>query len=304
MNQNLQRATEENVPVTLDKYIVIQETDLDIINTQVPFTKEAQIYFICRRPRLYVNPNSLIVTEQHLCMTFGRQEKAEFLDKLEIPQKNIFGRTDLLLKSTYPYTYFSIQTLDKKVDYNAKASAWIDHWGLPSQEKGLLDLEVLYVGKGVSDNAADRLKHHETLQKISSHTLAHHPDSELWTLMATFHKGKSHINIIVKGDVELTDEQEQEDCDRFLNLIKKGGTRISKGQQINLIEAALIRYFQPAYNNDFVKTFPSRAHTSYSEYYAAGINSILVELDTTERGFQLFSTSIPKKDYHRSTFYL
>ena len=50
-------------------------------------------------------------------------------------------------------------------------------------------------------------------------------------------------------------------------------------QVINITEAALINYFKPEYNINFVDNFPNENHKGYRQYYDLDYNSLLVELD-------------------------
>ncbi|TKG97822.1 hypothetical protein FC678_26315, partial [Peribacillus simplex] len=47
---------------------------------------------------------------------------------------------------------------------------------------------------------------------------------------------------------------------------------IRKKQEINFTEAALIRYFQPKYNDIMKYRFPSRTHTEYSDLFKENVD--------------------------------
>lgn len=50
-------------------------------------------------------------------------------------------------------------------------------------------------------------------------------------------------------------------------------------QVINVTEAALINYFKPKYNKDFIENFPDPQHVGYRQYYDLDYNCITIELD-------------------------
>ena len=50
-------------------------------------------------------------------------------------------------------------------------------------------------------------------------------------------------------------------------------------QIINITEAALINYFKPEYNVNFVENFPDENHKGYKQYFDLDYNSLVVEVD-------------------------
>jgi hypothetical protein len=76
----------------------------------------------------------------------------------------------------------------------------------------------------------------------------------------------------------------------------------SEQEQINFAEAGLIRYFQPVYNEMFKETFPSPAHKTYSGCYDADLNGLMIEVQTEEAKFRLWSPSAPAQWTHMHTF--
>lgn len=86
------------------------------------------------------------------------------------------------------------------------------------------------------------------------------------------------------------------------DVIERNSNEITERQRINFTEAALIRYFSPEYNKIYKDTFPSPAHTTYSECYDLDLNSVSVELQTDRLYTRVWSKVI-KPDYvHFCTF--
>ncbi|HSH52245.1 MAG TPA: hypothetical protein VK982_11040 [Bacteroidales bacterium] len=50
-------------------------------------------------------------------------------------------------------------------------------------------------------------------------------------------------------------------------------------QVINITEAALINYFKPIYNINFVENFPDVKHRGYKQYFDLDYNCLVVEID-------------------------
>ena len=63
-------------------------------------------------------------------------------------------------------------------------------------------------------------------------------------------------------------------------------------QVINITEAALINYFKPEYNINFVENFPNENHKGYKQYFDLDYNALCVEIDLEFDGLnwvQLYS---------------
>ena len=52
-----------------------------------------------------------------------------------------------------------------------------------------------------------------------------------------------------------------------------------ENQVINIVEAAMINYFKPEYNINFVENFPDENHRGYRQYFDLDYNSLTVEVD-------------------------
>lgn len=72
--------------------------------------------------------------------------------------------------------------------------------------------------------------------------------------------------------------------------------------EINLAEAALIRYFRPLFNRQMKDKFPHRDHKSYRAAYEWDVNSLIVEVDTEDLGFMLKSPTVSPDWHHTAIF--
>lgn len=159
--------------------------------------------------------------------------------------------------------------------------------------------KVLYVGQSFGNGnrtALDRLKSHSTLQKILARTPYEYPDQEI--VIFTFHYDDPQMVSSMDGRAEgaiNSDENER----RLFNAIENPP---DKKQQISLIEAGLIRYFQPPYNEMFVYKFPSTKLKVLKSCYDLDISGLFVEINTEEYEFYLYSDKVKPSLHHMAQF--
>jgi hypothetical protein len=96
---------------------------------------------------------------------------------------------------------------------------------------------------------------------------------------------------------------EKEDLKRFLNFTSNKYMTFSEGQKINFTEAALIRFFEPHYNDKYKKNFPDPRHVSYTECYNLDLSALVIELFTGEIKRCLYTLKRPRQFYHHETYY-
>ena len=161
-------------------------------------------------------------------------------------------------------------------------------------QHGLLEFHVVYVGqaygKDGSRHALDRLKKHETLQKIALGgapegyvlqliLIEIHPSSQLFTFLNPFASDNSHGEQRISQGVD-----------------KLFGT--NEHERITLYEASLIRYFRPKYNKEFKDSFPSTHLKVLADCYDKDFSSIVSEICFDTPPFLLCSECIPPKREH------
>lgn len=159
--------------------------------------------------------------------------------------------------------------------------------------------QVLYVGQAIGDGsrrALDRLASHSTLQKILALAPYEHPDQEIMLFMYEFDHAQvvSSMDGRAKGAIS-TDENES----RILKTIQAPP---EKRQKIGMIEAALIRYFQPKYNEKFKIKFPSTKLKVLKSCYELDISGLIVELDSSDLGVYMCSPTIAVANHHLVRF--
>jgi hypothetical protein len=167
---------------------------------------------------------------------------------------------------------------------------------------GVFDkFNVLYVGQAFGDGnraALDRLKSHSTLQKILARTPYDLPDEEI--VIFAFEYSQDQVFTTMDGRAEgaISDDSNEE---RLFNAIDNPP---SKKQKISMIEAGLIRYFQPKYNKVFVNKFPSIKAKTLKSCLDLDVTGLVVELNTDELGFYLYSDVVSPKMHHFANYEL
>lgn len=295
--------TEFAINMNLDKMMILQQPELKIVNETKYFDEDSpcHLYFICKRPRITIDPDNFEVTKEYIKLTFNIQRKNKFEVK-EYKFTNTFSRDDIKLKSEYPNNIFQLYT-DDEILVDAKVAPFLQ----TLIREDFLDLEVLYIGQsyGVEGarTAPDRLMSHSTLQGIYAEAIINNPDSEIYLALASF----TQINIMMMdGRTKFTDEELDEDAIRRPIVNDKlNWEGISEQQKINFTEASLIKYFQPKYNKIYKDSFPNPAHKTYSECYELDINAVCIELQTYEMiNCCMYSEAIKSAPWHMEKFLL
>ena len=298
--------SEFGIVMNLEKMMILQQSELEFVNKQNYFDKynPCHLYFVCKRPRLTINPDHFEIDEQTISIKI-RVHKENNVEEHKLKFYNNLGTTDAKLITTYPYGRFQVTTKNGTW-CDAKVSPFVQSYNLKINSD-FLDMEILYIGQSYGVDGArtapDRLKNHSTLQGIYSEAITNNPDSEIWLGLASFQQ----INVMMMdGRTKFTEEELKNDKSRMMHVNNKlNWEGINEQQKINFTEAALIKYFQPPYNVIYKDTFPNPAHKTYSECYELDINSIGIEMHTSEMiNCSMYSESVKKSHYHYHNFLL
>jgi hypothetical protein len=163
-----------------------------------------------------------------------------------------------------------------------------------------LDFDVQYIGQAFGSSgerhALDRLLKHETLQKIS---LLGVPEGyRLELILAEVEPSNKLITSInpFADNVDDSDERIRSGLDKLF------GTNYA--EMVCLYEAAMIRYFEPKYNVEFVNSFPSTNLKILSDCYDKDIAAIVAEFCFDGLPFHLYSHKAKPRAYHIAQFNL
>jgi hypothetical protein len=157
-----------------------------------------------------------------------------------------------------------------------------------SDEQDAVGFDVLYIGQAFgangSRNALDRLKKHETLQKIA---LKGVPEGYMLTILMLAIEPASQLVTMINPWAK--------DQSKSSKRMKNGmlfGT--NEAERTTLYEASLIRYFQPPFNKEFTNSFPSTNMKVLAECYDKDFSALVAEICIDELPFRLFSAAAPR----------
>ena len=154
--------------------------------------------------------------------------------------------------------------------------------------------EVVYVGQAYgtdgSRNALDRLKKHETLQKIALEgapdgyrlqllLLEVHPSNQLFTFFNAWAQDKSQGEQRISSGLDKLFETNEH-------------------ERITLYEASLISYFQPIYNKQLKNSYPSTNLKVLADCYEKDFSSVVAEICFDNFHYRLFSDAVEKSFDH------
>lgn len=154
---------------------------------------------------------------------------------------------------------------------------------------GPIPFEVLYIGQAYGSdgerNVIDRLKKHETLQKISLQEQTEDAQLQIITLELSENRINSVINPFAKSKGD----------DQFKARLKMGLDKLentSEAERVTLFEAAFIRYFQPEYNVRLKYSFPSTNLKMLQDCYDKDFQSLVAEICFDDFHYSLRSKTI------------
>lgn len=149
-------------------------------------------------------------------------------------------------------------------------------------------------GKDGARNALDRLIKHEKLQEISIKGVpeGHHLQIVMFAIATT--RVLTSFNPFAK-DKSKSDERIGHGLDKLFGTSEK--------ERVALYEAALIRYFMPAYNIEFKDSFPSTNLNILQDCYDKDFSGVVAEiLFEEEFPLTLYSETVKPKDHHTAYF--
>ncbi|MFA0710212.1 hypothetical protein AB4615_02130 [Vibrio splendidus] len=241
------------------------------------------IYIIAKRPRISFVPDSIKVGEGKTCGLFqyseqGNKRTVEFSFDGE-------ANADVIEISKYPHNKMTFVKNGER--YFTGPAHLLSLICNDISDPSLRNLEVVYVGMSYADGkrtAKDRLQSHSTLQTVLSDINHDEPDTEALIIMVEFTPQQTLISFDgTDGGPKIEDDRD------VVSDVNKQLSNITRDQQISLIEASLIRYFQPFYNEKYKNNFPKSSHKILTELYDIDFGAISVELNTEAVKCLLFS---------------
>ena len=270
-------ATEAGVNFYLGPYQLCQQEDFKYLEND-PLLPIYNIYFICQRNRIAVQPGSLKASDELVEFKFNVYEE-DLKSEVPAAYPNPFKTKNVKMETEYPYNYIALVN-DQDEAALLKASAILDAARdsiVP--DASFLNLEVLYVGQTQRESKAP------IIERLISLLLAYFIPSGA---------------LEVRGTVRTKEEYEKDDIKRFKRFLKNR-VELTKEQAITVAEAALIRYFDPEYNKVYKKTFPSKNSKSYDELYKMDLNAVSIEIVAN---LTFYSKAVPSHSRHFQRYYL
>lgn len=280
--------------------LVLHPKDIDRFDDQNPETKalaeRCNIYLIGKRKRLAYVPDSVRLEHNSIIGMFSYTNEGE----CKSVDFRFDGSTvvDEVEVSPYPHSKIVLRSKGEVAGiFPAYIASFMCHY---IQDPSLRDVEIVYVGMSYgagSRSAKDRLQSHSTLQKVLADMNHDFPEDEALVLMIEYGDPQYFVtfdgsdkSLSLEGDRNVTDD------------IRENRKRLSRKLEICLAEAGLIRYFQPAYNKTYKKTFPSHSQNILRELYRSDMGALSVELNTEDLYLRTFS-AVRKCGLHHIAHY-
>ncbi|EMC7873023.1 hypothetical protein ABH305_10135 [Acinetobacter pittii] len=243
-----------------DKFFFASAHSLDqeLTEEMKEIIRNSHIYCIVDSPRVMIDPQSFKYRIIENFLFFTLKIKYRINEKIiektlitDIPYQLPEGVVKVEI-SDYPHIGINLLDSKNNITYNTT----VYDLAYKFQIEDLISMKVLYIGKAIGNNsnrnALDRLRNHSTFQKILADRNAYYPDRAVFIGMFKFHQVKQYT-IIDAWDLSKID-----DDDDLNRIFKANKAKISLEEQIAIIEMALIRYFEPEYNNKLKKDLPKQ----------------------------------------------
>lgn len=199
------------------------------------------------------------------------------------------------IKCEYPYKEITTHDQNGNIVRYIPAYAVIPEIKDDNLKDELSKLKVEYIGQAYGSSARsafDRLQSHSTFQKILADIPYKNPDLEVFVSLISFQEPRLITYMDGRGVKSFNEQRESK---RLRNIIDKP---LSKKEEVNLIEAGLIRYFQPSYNINLKNTFPSVKQQMLLKLSNIDITGLIIEFYESDLGFQIYSNSVNPQANH------
>lgn len=256
---------------------------------------KCHIYIIASRPNSYFIADSLahdgkLLSGQIGYKIAGAEHRLDFKDfPFELSEGAIEIRCD------YPFRELWTYNAAGEKNHYLPATLFASMLGAYNADGVLNRFEVQYVGQAIGQgnrSAQQRLTSHSTFQKILALSAHNTPDDEIVVFMLQFDHEQVFTSMDGRATEAIADDSNEK---RLMTAIRNPP---DKKQKIAMVEAGLIRYFQPHYNEIFKIKFPSVKHKTLLSCKTLDVSALVVELDTSDLGFTMWSPTVKASDHH------
>lgn len=254
------------------------------------------LYMIARRPRIMLDPATVKVNDELISGQFT-VKNGESIETHDFTLLNQLGTSQITFESPDPNNMFYVYDENEHLLAMGKTANLVPLCRESFDE--LLNLEVLYIGQpygleGVSGNPV-KILDLPAIQQICLEVSEQSSDHEIWLILWSFQEMPDSNNY----NLDLLNDAEEAEL-----LKKVMETKISPQQLINFTEAALIKYFEPEYNNISDHDFGNKAAETYSDCTSLQVTSVTVEINTEEISSSLWSPKVEPFCMHFAEFKL
>ncbi len=265
--------------------------------------KQFQVYFIMRRPRICVIPETVCYKNSLLRAKLIVQRGARFEEidfKGILPPFHMEGfPSDWEPARVWADPGFPSSTIYVEPDFLPGGQLSImlsdvllyNTIGRPDVEDFHVDYIGHALGKDGLKGSIDRLvgrsgkrAGHENLQRILVELNSRHPDQEAFVALFRFEEQQ---RIMSGGATPHEPRNSFDDSpDRLSRFLDAG---VPRSIRIKLAEAALIRYFQPRFNHTYKDAFPAAHHRIMKAIRSLDMTGVVATFHTVLAGVRMYS---------------
>ncbi|HEY0503849.1 MAG TPA: hypothetical protein VGD42_10185 [Lysobacter sp.] len=257
------------------------------------------IYLVARRPRMSIDPASLSIRDgKEVSGAFIAQDKGDRIS-FGFVFRNPFDQA-ITEVGTSGFPHSSLRFTCGSAPFEMRLHDVVRFSEVESKNR--LDMKIEYVGQSFGDegdsDAIQRLigktgkQGHGSLQRILADITDDFPDSEAHVLLYSYGQYKNFM-FMGGGSLPVFDfDADEGRLDRLMNAA------YSRENRIDLAEAALIKYFQPKYNETYKKNFPDATHKMLESLFSLDVTGLAVTLSTMEHGVRTYSDHASPRELH------
>ncbi len=262
---------------------------------------DCHLYLVTTRPRMSIEPTSVVITDHDVSFTL-RLQRGQAFDEYPLAGGHELGPGPWRWKSEWPFEEFEVVHGDTGQVAMSAVVAALQQTAGKDWPQAASEHEVLYVGQSYGADgdrtAWDRLKSHSTLQQILSEVP---PDQQVWlTLAAVTEVAAAQLMGGPDAPEDYPDDELDRDARIAMAVYRDGSFR--ERDSVALAEAGLIRYFQPKYNDRLKRNFPTPRQVPLVTARSFDFHGLVVELQGQHVGASYGSAFVEFNSIHFERF--
>ncbi|EJB8552512.1 hypothetical protein MW385_003542, partial [Acinetobacter baumannii] len=287
-----------------EKYLFLTSHSLDhsFVKKYKDIIDQCHIYCVVDCPRFTFIPETLIYefSENYIFYTVelkyilnGKEKTVQIKDSFQVPKNTKKAKID-----AYPHT--DIILMDKNDNFIMSATASGLAYAFKIEDA--ISLKILYIGKSTGvkkfQNGLERAKSHKTLQKILADRNTKYPDRIVFVGLFNFSEIKLYSNI------DFGDLTQGIDWKKEISRLKRSNDfKMTLAEQTSLIEAILIRHFEPEYNITLKNDLPSKNSKTFQKCAQYDITAIAIKFYSQDENppfynYLLYTEKVKKSAIH------